>query len=77
MTMIYTDGTHLVSDRSLDELHLFARLIGLKKEWFQFHPKHSHYDIISQHKKALAFERGAIFVSSRKIVQICRKNAKS
>lgn len=27
--MIYTDGTHLISDKSLDELHSFAQSIGL------------------------------------------------
>lgn len=29
--MIYTDGELLVSDTSLNELHLFANVIGLKK----------------------------------------------
>ncbi|HOR57572.1 MAG: hypothetical protein ILNGONEN_02466 [Syntrophorhabdaceae bacterium] len=30
-SMIYTDGELLVSDTSLNELHLFANVIGLKK----------------------------------------------
>ena len=41
--MIYTDGTHLVAD-TLTELHKFARIIGMKREWFQS-GRLPHYDI--------------------------------
>lgn len=45
---LYFDGTHLVSDTSLEELHSFA--VGnlcLKKSWFQSSPPASfpHYDV--------------------------------
>lgn len=43
--MIYTDGQHLAADTE-DELHEFAKTIGLKKEWFQDHPEHPHYDLL-------------------------------
>ena len=71
--MIFTDGSHLVSDKSLDELHLFARLIGLRHEWFQNHPRHPHYDITTSKKREIAFKKGAIFTSSKEIVKICKK----
>lgn len=32
---------HLVSDRSIDELHAFAAELGLRREWFQG----DHYDV--------------------------------
>jgi hypothetical protein len=45
--MILFDGSHLVSDQSIDELHRFAnsRRIGLKREWFQDH-RYPHYDVL-------------------------------
>ena len=51
---------HMVSD-DLKELHLFARSIGLRKEWFQEHPKpwRSHYDL-TPNKRAHAVRKGAI-----------------
>ena len=42
--MIYTDGVHLITDGDLEELHSFARLLGLKREWFQ-DKRHPHYDL--------------------------------
>jgi hypothetical protein len=40
----YKTWCHMVSDTSEDELHEFAALIGLRREWFQ--PKsYPHYDI--------------------------------
>lgn len=40
--MILTDGIHLVSDVSFEELHAFAASVGLKRIWFQ----RDHYDIL-------------------------------
>lgn len=67
--MIFTDGTHLIST-CLDELHTFAKKIGLKRQWFQQHDKHPHYDLIGS-LKTKAVEYGACVVSSRRIVEIC------
>ena len=39
--MLYTDGIHLIGD-SLKELHDFAKFLGLKREWFQYHPRNSN-----------------------------------
>jgi len=47
--MIYTDNVHLMGD-SLRELHTFAQSVGLRREWFQDHPHHPHYDITTPRK---------------------------
>lgn len=68
--MILTDGVHLVSDTSLEELHEFAKRIGLKREWFQGPPKHNHphYDLFrTKVQKAIA--EGAQVVTSRQLVK--------
>ena len=58
---------HLVSDSSLEELHEFAQILGLKREWFQ--PRSiPHYDLTGEVYR-LAIERGAVLVSSREIVR--------
>ena len=38
------DGVHLMAP-SLDALHEVAASIGLKREWFQDHARHPHYDV--------------------------------
>lgn len=65
--MVYTDGVHLVAD-TLDELHEFAANIGLKREWFQDHPRHPHYDTTSKDKKLKAVNAGAMVVSPKDII---------
>jgi hypothetical protein len=64
---------HLVSDTSLEELHLFAQSLGLRREWF--HEKSiPHYDLTGEVYE-LALQRGALLVSSREIIlRAVRKN---
>lgn len=72
--MILTDGIHLVSDTSLQELHEFARKIGLKRHWFQRGKsrRHPHYDLFrGMHGKAM--EAGAHLVPTRLLVQCAFK----
>jgi hypothetical protein len=59
----FADGSsHLEAD-SLDELHAFARRLGLKREWFQ--PRSSpHYDL-SPAKRERALALGATFRPAR------------
>ncbi len=58
---------HLVSDTSIEELHIFAESLGLRREWF--HVKSiPHYDLTGAVYE-LAIERGAVLVSSREIVR--------
>jgi hypothetical protein len=71
--MIYYDGTgHLISDESLEELHAFAKKLGLKKSWFQeksgrnYHP---HYDLTTLNKREDAAKRGATYVSPQTLLR--------
>lgn len=57
---------HLMAD-SLEELHEFARKIGLKRRWFQG----DHYDL-TPCRRIVAVRLGAQEVSSRKLVEIRR-----
>jgi hypothetical protein len=49
-------GGHLFGT-DLNELHNFARLIGLKREWYQG-AQFPHYDL-TKNKRALAIQMGA------------------
>lgn len=69
--MVYTDKIHLVAD-TLEELHIFAANIGLKKEWFQHHKKHPHYDIWGTLLKK-ALESDVMVISSKDLVQKANK----
>jgi len=67
--VIYCDGIHLVgTDES--ELHQFAESVGMKRGWFQNHPTHPHYCILSRQIRKAAFAAGAQSVTSREIVQL-------
>ncbi|SIO90880.1 DUF4031 domain-containing protein [Nocardiopsis sp. JB363] len=54
---------HLVSDESLDELHAFARGLGVPERAFE----RDHYDI-PEHLHARAVALGAEHVSGRELV---------
>ena len=55
---------HMVSDESEQELHNFAKQIGVRREWFQG----NHYDL-SPGKRLVAVRSGAREVGSRELVQ--------
>lgn len=60
---------HMVTDGDVEELHQMADTIGLKRAWFQDHPRHPHYDITSGRRhKALA--AGAVEVNDRQLLRI-------
>lgn len=48
---------HLFAD-DLEELHMFAQRLGLKREWFQSQGRFLHYDITAN-KRRLAIKLGA------------------
>ncbi len=50
--------SHLMAD-TVEELHEFARQIGLHREWFQDHPRFPHYDVTETRRKA-ALAAGAV-----------------
>lgn len=58
---------HLVSDRSLDELHAFADANGIPRRGFQG----DHYDVPEEYRPAL-IEAGAEVVESRVLVRRLR-----
>jgi hypothetical protein len=73
--MILTDGVHVVGD-NLEELHEFAKRIGLKLAWFQGHPKHPHYDITSKRILDQALKKGAVLATSKNLVRFYTNNCK-
>lgn len=56
--------SHLVSDHSYDELHAFARLLGVPGRGFD----RDHYDLPEQ-RYADAVRAGAVQVTSREVVR--------
>lgn len=63
---------HLTTDGELDELHAFAKQLGLRRAWFQEHAIAPHYDLTIK-KREKAIELGAVFVSARE--QATRRHA--
>jgi hypothetical protein len=74
--MIYTDGIHLISgNKCMNELHGFARIIGLNKYWFHKGAKHPHYDLMKGKKNReymlfKALQYGAIQKSTKELINI-------
>ncbi|MDQ3469790.1 MAG: DUF4031 domain-containing protein [Actinomycetota bacterium] len=58
---------HLVSDDSLDELHEFARRLGIPRRAFQG----DHYDVPEEHRPEVV-SAGAQEVESRELVRRLR-----
>lgn len=56
---------HLLAD-SLEELHAFARKIGMKRAWFQNDGGHPHYDL-NQSRRAVAVNKGAIEITDEQL----------
>jgi len=70
---IFTDGVHLVSDTSIEELHEFAQRIGLKREWFQDRSRYPHYDMTVRWRAKRVEDHGAILVSTKDIIMALRR----
>lgn len=68
----FHEGSAHLSADSIDELHMFASRIGLKREWFQNHRILPHYDL-TKRKYAKALGAGAQFMSARERLRT-RKN---
>jgi hypothetical protein len=62
---------HMGTDGDMEELHLFAESIGLKRTWFQPHATLPHYDLTPA-KRELARAKGAQSVSQTAWVTLCR-----
>lgn len=71
--MIYSDGIHIVSDKSLEELHAFAYIFSIARCWFDPNPKHPHYDIPKRRQKNFFETTDATKVSSKEVVRAVRR----
>jgi hypothetical protein len=61
-----TQSCHMFIDGTdLEELHVFAERIGLKRQWFQDKRIAPHYDLTPS-RRALAVKLGAVEVLERK-----------
>jgi hypothetical protein len=58
------------------ELHALAASIGLKRAWFQKHPKLDHYDL-TRSKRARAVKEGAIEVTLQFVADIVNRPAET
>jgi len=72
--VIYSDGVHLISDVSVDDLHVYCKRIGIKRCWFHSGSRFSHYDIPKRMQPDF-FERfpEVTKVTAREIVEILRR----
>lgn len=61
-------SAHLTAD-TLEELHKLAARIGLRREWFQDHRVHPHYDLTAS-KRELALAAGAVFVPAKEQARV-------
>jgi len=57
------ESCHLIAAGELEELHAFAKKLGLRREWFQGRASWPHYDLTPS-KRAKAVALGAIEVSA-------------
>lgn len=62
---------HLVAD-NLDELHVFAKKLGLKREWFQDSASYPHYDVTIESREKAIF-LGAMKGSRVQIIGCAKK----
>jgi len=62
---------HLVAD-SLEELHAFARVLGLRRAWFQARASLPHYDVTVE-TRMVALSHGAHIVDRRTLVSVGRQ----
>ena len=61
---------HLIADTN-EELHIFARRLRLKREWFQKSSSGPHYDLTAA-KRAKAVELGAVELDDREFHAILK-----
>lgn len=62
---------HLFTDGEIEELHLFAEKIGMRRAWFQ-NSRIPHYDLTPQRRR-VAVAAGAKELTREKTVEMWRK----
>lgn len=60
----HNGSCHMTTDGPIEELHVFADKIGLKRQWFQKHKIVDHYDLTPK-MRAKAIAAGAVEVGWR------------
>lgn len=68
-----TVWAHLTAD-TRDELHSFARRLGLRRSWFQDDPLHWHYDVTAG-KRWQAIRLGAVEVDIHGMAEVLNRRA--
>lgn len=69
--MIITDGVHLVSTISEEELHNFAASLGFPRRWYQINSrKHGHYDLTTKNAVRRALAAGAKKLTAAELVKL-------
>jgi hypothetical protein len=69
-----TSSCHLFADTT-EELHTFAKRLGLKAEWFQPISSYSHYDL-TENKRRKAVQLGAVEDDGRILMEKIRGKRK-
>lgn len=62
---------HMYAD-TLEELHLMAWNIGMKRSWFQGDERLKHYDLVPSRRK-MAVKQGAIEHTFKEMVQFMNR----
>ncbi len=71
--MIYSDGVHVVSDVSIEDLHEQMQKIGIKRCWYHSSSKHKHYDIPKRKRETFFIDNPEVQkVTPQRIVEICK-----
>lgn len=63
---------HMVSTENEEQLHKFARELGMRRGWYQDGGgllRHPHYDLITSHMIDKALGMGAVQVSPAELVR--------
>lgn len=72
--MIYTDGTHLITDGNIEELHAFAKKIGPERSWFQsVGHRIPHYDLTTKRMSKKALANGAKAVTTQQLLKTLKE----
>lgn len=72
--MIYSDGIHLISSVSLEDLHEYCKSIGIKRCWYHAGSKFKHYDIPKKMRVDFFDKHPEVNkVSAREIVRILKQ----
>lgn len=73
-TFRWKHSCHLFADTE-EELHAFAKKIGMKRSWFQGEARLPHYDLNARRRQA-AVQAGAVEVTWREVWERIKQDRK-